>query len=55
MRCSRLTFLFFLLTIPATCFSWPAQVVSVADGDTITVLHKDQQKKMGVDQKQVSL
>jgi len=46
MRCSRLTFLFFLLTIPATCFSWPAKVISVADGDTITVLHNDQKKEI---------
>jgi endonuclease YncB( thermonuclease family) len=46
MHCSRLTFLLFLLAIPATCFSWPAKVVSVADGDTITVLHNDQKKEI---------
>ncbi len=46
MHCSRLTLLFFLLAIPATCFSWPAKVVSVADGDTITVLHNDQKKEI---------
>lgn len=46
MRSSRLTFLFFLLAIPATCFSWPAKVISVADGDTITVLHDGQQKEI---------
>ena len=46
MHCPRLTFLLFLLAIPATCFSWPAKVVSVADGDTITVLHNDQKKEI---------
>ena len=46
MRCSRLALLFFLLAIPATCFSWPAKVTSVADGDTITVLHNDQKKEI---------
>ena len=46
MRCSRLTFLLFLLAIPTTCFSWPSKVVSVADGDTITVLHNDQKKEI---------
>lgn len=46
MRCSRLTLLLFLLAIPTTCFSWPAKVVSVADGDTITVLHNDQKKEI---------
>lgn len=46
MHCSRLTLLLFLLAIPATCFSWPAKVVSVADGDTITVLHNDQKKEI---------
>jgi|APIni6443716594_1056825.scaffolds.fasta_scaffold108900_2 micrococcal nuclease len=46
MRCSHLTFLLLLLAIPATCFSWPAKVVSVADGDTITVLHNDQRKEI---------
>ncbi|MDR2548981.1 MAG: thermonuclease family protein [Desulfobulbus sp.] len=46
MRSSRLTLLFLLLVISATCFSWPAKVVSVADGDTITVLHNDQKKEI---------
>jgi len=46
MRCSRSTLLFLLLAIPATCFSWSAKVVSVTDGDTITVLHNDQQKEI---------
>jgi micrococcal nuclease len=46
MRCSRLAFIFILLGIPATCFSWPAKVVSVADGDTIIVLHLDRQKEI---------
>lgn len=46
MRFSRLTFFFLLLTIPATCFSWPGKVVSVADGDTIIVQHNDQQMKV---------
>lgn len=45
MRCSRLVLLF-LLTIPVTCFSWPAKVVSVADGDTLAVLHNRQQKEI---------
>ena len=42
LYCSRLILLFFLILTPATCFSWPAKVVSVADGDTITVLHNGQ-------------
>lgn len=46
MRCTLLTLLFLLLAIPATCFSWPAKVVSVADGDTIRVLHNGQQKEI---------
>jgi len=46
MRCSRLTFLFLLLVIPATCFSWPSKVVSVTDGDTITVKHNGQPKEI---------
>jgi len=46
MRCSRPTLLFLFLAIPATCFSWPAKVVSVADGDTIIVLHNSQQKEI---------
>lgn len=46
MRCSRLTYLFFLLAIPVTCFSWPAKVVSVTDGDTINVLRDGQQVKV---------
>lgn len=46
MRCSRLTLLFLLFAIPATCFSWPTKVVSVADGDTITVLYNGQQKEV---------
>lgn len=44
MRCSLHTILFLLLALPATCFSWPAKVVSITDGDTITVLHNDQKK-----------
>lgn len=35
-----------ILAIPATCFSRLAKVVSVADGDTITVLHNDQKKEI---------
>lgn len=46
MRCCRLTLLFLLLAVPATCFSWPVKVVSIADGDTITVLHNDQNKEI---------
>ena len=42
----RLILFLLLLSIPATCFSWPAKVVSVADGDTITVLHNDQHKEI---------
>lgn len=38
--------LLFLLSIPVTCFSWPAKVVSVSDGDTITVLHNGLQEKI---------
>jgi endonuclease YncB( thermonuclease family) len=46
MRCSRFFFLLFLLTIPTTCFSWPAKVISVTDGDTITVLHNNQKNEI---------
>lgn len=46
MRCSRLILFFLLLAIPATCFSWPAKVVSIVDGDTITVLHNGQHKEI---------
>ena len=46
MRCSRLTLLFLLLAIPANCFSWPAKVVSITDGDTIIVLHNGQRKEI---------
>jgi endonuclease YncB( thermonuclease family) len=46
MRCSRLTLLFLLLAIPAPCFSWPAKVVSITDGDTIIVLHNGQRKEI---------
>jgi len=46
MRCPRLILIFFLLAIPATCLSWPAKVVFVADGVTITVLHNDQKKEL---------
>lgn len=46
MRCSSLILLFLLFAIPATCFSWPAKVISVADGDTITVLHNDQKNEI---------
>jgi endonuclease YncB( thermonuclease family) len=38
MQCSCLILFLLLLFTPATCFSWPAQVVSVIDGDTIDVL-----------------
>ena len=43
MRCSHLTFFFFLLLAPSTCFSWPAKVVSVTDGDTINVIRDNRQ------------
>lgn len=46
MRCFRLTFLFLLLALPSTCFSWPAKVVAVTDGDTIIVLHNGQHKEI---------
>jgi endonuclease YncB( thermonuclease family) len=49
MHLSRLTFFFLLLTIPATCFSWPGKVVSVADSDTIIVQHNGQQVKVKLD------
>jgi endonuclease YncB( thermonuclease family) len=52
MHCSRLTFLFLLLAIPATCFSWQAKIVFVSDGDTIDVLrdgHQEQIKLYGID------
>ena len=38
--------LLFLLSIPVTCFSWSAKVVSVSDGDTITVIHNGLQEKI---------
>lgn len=46
MRCSSFILFFVLLAIPSTCFSWPAKVVSIADGDTITVLHQGQRKEI---------
>ena len=46
MRCSRLTVFFLLLALPSTCLSWPAKVVSVADGDTIKVLRDGRQVKV---------
>lgn len=45
MRFSHL-FLFLFLSIPATCFSWPAKVVSITDGDTLNVLRDGQQVKV---------
>lgn len=39
-------FILFLLLIPSTGFSWPAKVVSVSDGDTITVLHNGRQERI---------
>jgi len=38
--------LLFLLFIPTTCLSWPAKVVSISDGDTITVIHNGRQEKI---------
>ena len=38
--------LLFLLLLPATCLSWPAKVVSISDGDTITVIHNGRQEKI---------
>ena len=46
LYCSRLILLFLLILTPATCFSWPAKVVSVADGDTINVLRDGRQVKV---------
>jgi len=46
MRCSRPILFFLLLAIPATCFSWPAKVGSVGDGDTIIVLYNGQHKEI---------
>ena len=46
MHLYRLTFFLFLIAAPATSFSWPAKVVSVADGDIITVLRNGQQSKI---------
>lgn len=42
----HLIILLFLIIIPTTCLAWPAQVVSVSDGDTITVLRQGQQVKI---------
>jgi len=44
--CSRLTLIFLLLATPATCYSWSAKVVSIANGDTIAVLRNNQQKEI---------
>ena len=44
--CCRFAFALLLLFTPATCFSWPAKVVSVNDGDTITVLRDGRQVKI---------
>ena len=41
-----IAFILFLLLIPSAGFSWPAKVVSVSDGDTITVLHNGRQEKV---------
>lgn len=44
--------LLILLFVPSLCHCWPAQVVSVSDGDTLTVLHDGRQEKIrlyGVD------
>ncbi|WP_319586767.1 thermonuclease family protein [uncultured Desulfobulbus sp.] len=38
--------LLILISIPSICLAWPAQVVSVSDGDTITVLRQGQQVKI---------
>jgi hypothetical protein len=43
--CSCLTLLFLLLATPSARFSWSANVVSIADGDAITVLRNNQQNK----------
>jgi len=43
---SCLTLLLLLLSIPATCLSWSAKVVSVTDGDTITVIRDGRQVKI---------
>jgi endonuclease YncB( thermonuclease family) len=55
--CSRLILLFLLLSIPATCFSWSAKVVSVTDGDTITVIrdgHQVEIRLYGIDTPEMS-
>lgn len=39
-------FLFAILILPSICFAWSGKVVSVADGDTITVLHGGRQEKI---------
>lgn len=44
--------LLILLFVPSLCHCWPAQIVSVSDGDTLTVLHDGRQEKIrlyGVD------
>jgi len=38
--------LLFLIFIPSTCLSWPAKLVSVSDGDTITVLHSGAEERI---------
>ena len=43
--CCRFAFTLLLLFTPATCFSWPAKVVSVNDDDTITFLSNGQQNE----------
>jgi len=38
--------LLLLILIPSTCFSWPAKVLKVIDGDTIIVLHSGVEEKV---------
>lgn len=36
-RCSRMVLIFLLFFLPAPCYSWPAKVVAVLDGDSLVV------------------
>ena len=49
-------FLIFLLTSPRISFAWSGKVVSIADGDTITVLRDKEQVKIrlyGIDTREL--
>jgi len=46
LSCRSLSFFVLLFLVPSSGFSWPAKVVSISDGDTITVLNNGHQEKI---------